>query len=190
MRPRWRRRRPRRGRKTCARWRRSGPFLGRPSHQVGKGAQGRRLTSQYVPRRHRLGPGWLTVQFPAAPADPQLRQHPSWPEAPPPSRYVVPPPAPGRYPADAPAPGRRRSLTGASLIVGCIVLLGIAGAVFAGLRGHSTSTPLPPSSPSAHTTSPAATTRAPVNPVPAGPAATVQAYVAAINAHDYAKAWD
>ncbi len=74
--------------------------------------------------------------------------------------------------------------------MGCIVLLGIAGAVFAVLRGHSTSTPLPPSSPSAHTTSPAVTTRAPVNPVPAGPAATVQAYVAAINAHDYAKAWD
>jgi hypothetical protein len=77
------------------------------------------------------------------------------------------------------------------LIVACIVLLGIAGAVFAVLRGHGTSTSSPPSPlPARTTTSPAAVTSAPVNPVPSAPAATVQAYVAAINAHDYAKAWD
>jgi serine/threonine protein kinase len=119
------------------------------------------------------------------PADPRHGQHPSWPDAPP-SRYVVPPPAPSRYMADAVAPQRRRSWTGVLLIVGVIVLLGIAGALFAVLRGHSSSTPPSTSTspPAAHATSPA------VNPVSVGPAPTVQAYIAAINAHDYQKAWD
>jgi hypothetical protein len=132
------------------------------------------------------------ASYPAGPAVPRPGPHPSWPEGPPPGRYVVPPPAPGRYTAGTPAPRRRRSWTGALLIVACIVLLGIAGAVFAALRGHGTSTSHPPSPPPAKTTTgPAAVTSPPVNPVvPRGPAATVQAYVAAINAHDYAKAWD
>ena len=65
------------------------------------------------------------------------------------------------------------------------------GAVFAVLRGHGTSTSNPPSPPPARTTtSPAAVTSPPVNPAPSGPAATVQAYVAAINAHDYPQAWN
>ena len=130
------------------------------------------------------------ASYPAGPAVPQPGPHPSWPEGPPPGRYVVPPPAPGRYTAGTPAPQRRRSRTGALLIVACIVLLGIAGAVFAALRGHGTSASRPPSPPPARTTtSPAAVTSPPVNPAPSGPAATVQAYVAAINAHDYARAW-
>ena len=130
------------------------------------------------------------ASYPTGPAAPQPGPHPSWPDGPPPGRYVVPPPAPGRYTAGTPAPPRRRSWTGAVLIVACIVLLGIAGAVFAVLRGHGTSTSSPPSSPGARTTTSPAVTSAPVNPAPSGPAATVQAYVAAINAHDYAKAWD
>jgi serine/threonine protein kinase len=128
------------------------------------------------------------------PAGPQPGQHPSWPEAPP-SRYVVPPPAPSRYTADAVAPPRRRSWMGALLIVAVILLLGMAGALFALLRGHSSSTTPPastssaPSSPANRTSSAPPTTSPPVNPV-AGPRATVQAYFAAINAHDYRKAWN
>jgi serine/threonine protein kinase len=126
---------------------------------------------------------------PTGPTDPQLRPHPSWPEGPPPapSRYVVPPPAPGRYTAGTAAPPRRRSWTGALLIAACIVLLGIAGAVFAVLRGGNTSSSTSP--PPVRTTSSAATSPAGIVGS-SGPAATVQAYVAAINAHDYAKAWD
>jgi hypothetical protein len=128
------------------------------------------------------------------PAGPQPGQHPSWPEAPP-SRYVVSPPAPSRYTADAVAPRRRRSWMGALLIVAVILLLGMAGALFALLRGHSSST-TPPASTSSAASSPAnktssapPTTSPPVNPA-AGPRATVEAYFAAINAHDFQKAWN
>ena len=140
-----------------------------------------------------------TDSLPAAstsyPAGPQPGQHPSWPEAPA-SRYVVPPPAPSRYTADAVAPRRRRSRMGALLIVAVILLLGMAGALFALLRGHSSrstppaSTSTAPSSPTNQTTSPPPATSPPVNPAPAGPRSTVQAYFAAINAHDYRKAWN
>ena len=128
------------------------------------------------------------------PAGPPPGQHPSWPEAPP-SRYVVQPAEPSRYTADAVAPQRRRSWMGALLIVAVILLLGMGGALFALLRGHSSSTSSPPvshsSAPSSanQTTSPPPTTSPPVNPAAAGPTATVQAYFAAINAHEYRKAW-
>jgi serine/threonine protein kinase len=146
------------------------------------------------PPQHPSGPtDPLPVAPTSYPAGPQPGQHPSWPEAPP-SRYVVPPPAPGRYTGDAIAPQRRRSWTGAVLIVACIVVLGLAGALFAALRGHGTSTPSSSSTstspPASHTTSPAVTTTPPANPVVSGPAPTVQAYIAAINAHDYKKAWN
>jgi serine/threonine-protein kinase len=142
-------------------------------------------------------PSGPTDPLPAAPASyaagqagPRPGQHPSWPEAPP-SRYVVAPPAPSRYTADAVAAPRRRSWTGALLIVGVIVLLGIAGAVYATLRGHnsSTSTSTPPSSPAAHSTSPTVTTTSPAVPPVLGPASTVRAYIRAINAHEYHRAW-
>jgi serine/threonine protein kinase len=130
------------------------------------------------------------------PAGPQPGQHPSWPEAPP-SRYVVPPPAPGRYTADTYTPQPpRRSWMGAVLIVAVILVLGLAGALYAALRSHGTSTPSSSlsttnSSPATNTTtSPPVTTSAPAPPVAAGPGSTVQAYIAAINAHDYQKAWN
>ena len=119
------------------------------------------------------------------PAGPQPGQHPSWPEAPP-SRYVVSPPAPSRYTADAVAPRRRRPWMGALLIVAVILLLGMAGGLFALLRGHSSST-TPPASTSSAPSSPAKQT---TNQAPAGPEATVKAYIAAINARDYRKAWN
>jgi serine/threonine protein kinase len=126
-------------------------------------------------------------------ADPPGGPHPSWPEAPPPdaARYVVAPPEPSRYPARATAPQRRRSWAGALLIVGCIVLLGVAGAVFAVLRDHGTSTPTSSSSPATRTSvSQTVTTTPPVRPAPPGPATTVREYIAAINAHRYRRAWD
>jgi len=143
--------------------------------------------SEPQPASYRSGP---TDPLPVAPtpypAGPQPGQHPSWPEAPP-SRYVVPPPAPSRYTAaDAVAPQRRRSWMGALLIVAVILLLGMAGALFALLRGHS-STSAPPGSTSSAPSSPAKQT---TSQAPAGPVATVQAYIAAINAHDYLKAWN
>jgi serine/threonine protein kinase len=93
----------------------------------------------------------------------------SWPPAPPPS-------ASPRHPAGRPAARRRRKWP---TVVACLVLLGAAGVAFAVLRGRAS----PPSSPS-----PAATGK-PATGATAGPAATAEAYIAAINAHDYAKAW-
>jgi hypothetical protein len=79
---------------------------------------------------------------------------------------------------------------GALLIVAVILLLGMAGALFALLRGHNSSASTPPASASSAPSSPAnQKTSPPVNPA-GGPAATVQAYVAAINAHDYREAWN
>jgi len=75
---------------------------------------------------------------------------------------------------------------GALLIVAVILLLGMAGALFALLRGHS-STSIPPASTSSAPSSPAKQT---TNQAPAGPEATVKAYIAAINARDYRKAWN
>ncbi|HEX4661069.1 MAG TPA: protein kinase [Streptosporangiaceae bacterium] len=161
---------------------------GRPSPFGWHPTEMAHIPGQAPPTAYSSGPtDPLPVPPAPHPADPRQGQHPSWPDAPP-SRYVVPPPAPSRYTADAAAPQRRRSWTGALLIVGVIALLAIAGAIFAVLRGHGTPVSTPPSTsaspPAAHTTTPA------VNPVSAGPGPTVQAYIAAINAHRYQKAWD
>jgi serine/threonine protein kinase len=86
-----------------------------------------------------------------------------WPPAPPRSTSA-------RRPAGRPAARRRRKWPA---VVACIVLLGAAGVAFAVLRGRASPRPSPPS--------PA--------PATAAPAATVEAYIAAINTHDYAKAW-
>jgi serine/threonine protein kinase len=94
----------------------------------------------------------------------------SWPPAPPPSTST-------RRPAGRPAAKRRRKWPA---VVACIVLLGAAGVAFAILHGRASPSPSPPKPP----TTGKATTAA-----PAGPAATAEAYIAAINAHDYAKAW-
>jgi serine/threonine protein kinase len=98
-----------------------------------------------------------------------------WPQSP-------PQPSPGRYqPGGVSArPKRGRKWP---VVLGFVVLIAAAGVAFALLHhkpspGHS-----PPASPPA--SHPA--TSAP--PVVLGPAATVRAYFAAINAHDYARAW-
>jgi hypothetical protein len=69
------------------------------------------------------------------------------------------------------------------VIVGCVVVLAIAGVAFALLHGGAS----PRRTATAANPARSAGT-APAGPL--GPAATVQAYVAAINDHDYAKAWD
>jgi serine/threonine protein kinase len=105
----------------------------------------------------------------------------SGPSAPPASWPPPPPMSTGYRPAGPPTPRRRRAWP---LLVGCIVLLAIVGVAFALLRSKpSSSTPPPPPS------SPATSTKTATAPPVAGPAATVQAYIAAINDHDYARAW-
>jgi serine/threonine protein kinase len=94
----------------------------------------------------------------------------SWPPAPPPSTSA-------RHPAARPAARRRRKWPA---VVACIVLLGAVGVAFAVLRGRSSPQPSSPSP---------ARTGKPTTAAPAGPAATAEAYIGAINAHDYAKAW-
>jgi hypothetical protein len=95
-------------------------------------------------------------------------------------------PPPGRYqPRGAPARPKRGRKWPA--VLGVLVLIAAAGVAFTLLHhkpspGHSPPTNPPTSPPTSH---PA--TSAP--PVALGPAATVRAYFAAINAHDYAKAW-
>jgi serine/threonine protein kinase len=94
----------------------------------------------------------------------------SWPPPPPPSTSA-------RHPAARPAARRRRKWP---MIVACLVLLAAAGVAFAVLRGRATPSPSSPSP---------ATTGKQTAAAPAGPAATAEAYIAAINTHDYAKAW-
>jgi serine/threonine protein kinase len=90
-----------------------------------------------------------------------------WPPAPPPSNST-------RYPASRPAAKRRRKWP---MVVACLVLLGAAGVAFAVLHGRAS----PPTSPTRPTTT--------GKPTTAGPAGTAEAYIAAINAHNYAQAW-
>jgi Protein kinase domain len=90
---------------------------------------------------------------------------------------------PGQYP---PAPGGRSRWRALALAVAAgIVILGIAGGAFALLRNHgSVSSPPPAAGPSqagAVKQGGAAKIR--------GPAATVKAYIAAINGHHYRQAW-
>ncbi len=121
---------------------------------------------------------------PGAPA-PQPGRATSWPSAPPPV-------TPGRRPPGSAARPRRRGPRVAA-VAACVAVLAIAGVAFAVLRGHSSPQPTSPTGPtspagSAHSASSAsgpATATAPL-----GPAATVTAYIAAINAHDYRKAWN
>ena len=96
---------------------------------------------------------------------------------------VSPQPPPGRYQPRG-APARPRGGRGWPVVLGVVVLLAIVGVAFALLHhkpspGQNPPTSLPPTS---HPATSAPTTSL-------GPAATVQAYFAAINAHDYAKAW-
>jgi serine/threonine protein kinase len=103
--------------------------------------------------------------------------------APVPWSQSPPQPTPGRYqPRGAPARPRRGRRW--PVVMGVVVLLAAVGVAFALLHHKPSPGHNPPASPPP-TSHPA--TSAPVTTP--GPAATVQAYFAAINAHDYAKAW-
>jgi serine/threonine protein kinase len=107
----------------------------------------------------------------------------SWPPAPPPV-------TPARRPPGSPARPRR---TGArvAVVAACIAVLAIAGVAFAVLRGHSSPPPTGPTSPAKSVGSAtSASSGTPTAAAPPGPAATVQAYIAAINQHNYPRAWD
>ena len=107
----------------------------------------------------------------------------SWPPAPPPV-------TPARRPPGSPARPRR---TGArvAVVAACIAALAIAGVAFAVLRGHSSPPPTGPTSPAKSAGSAtSASSGTPTTAAPPGPAATVQAYIAAINQHNYPRAWD
>jgi serine/threonine protein kinase len=113
----------------------------------------------------------------------------SWPPPPPAtpagssSSWPPPPPAATRYqPGGATARPRRGRRWPA--VAGVLVLLAVVGVALALLHKA-----LPGSG---NPTSPPPATSAPATSAPAtalGPAATVQAYFAAINAHNYARAW-
>jgi serine/threonine protein kinase len=102
--------------------------------------------------------------------------------APAPWSQSPPPQPPGRYqPRGAPArPQRGRKWP---VVLGVVVLLAIVGVAFTLLHHKPSPGQSPPTNPP--TSHPA--TSAPA--VAATPVATVRAYFAAINAHDYAKAW-
>jgi hypothetical protein len=120
------------------------------------------------------------------PAPDSVTSHPSpWSESPPPQ-------PPGQYrPRAAPAAPRRgrAGQAVAGVVVGVVVVLAAAGVAFFLLHHKSTSGHNPPASspPSTHAATSHPASSAPVTAL--GPAATVHAYFAAINAHDYAKAW-
>ncbi len=78
---------------------------------------------------------------------------------------------------------RSRSLVIAAIVV--LIVLGIAGGAFAYLR-HVGAAPTR----AAGRSSPAVAASPDGHPRPTGPAGTVTAYIAAINRHDYAKAWN
>src|ERR1022692_3234323 len=85
-----------------------------------------------------------------------------------------------------PAPGGRSWWRAFALAVAAgIVILGIAGGAFAVLRDHgSASSPPPAAGPSQ-----AGAVKQSGAAQPRGPAATVKAYIAAINGHHYRQAW-
>jgi serine/threonine-protein kinase len=109
----------------------------------------------------------------------------SWPPAPPP---VTPT---RRPPGDAARPRRRGARVAA--VAACVAVLAIAGVAFAALRGRSspgpTGTTSPTSPPKSASSATPARSGTPTAAAPLGPAATVQAYIAAINDHNYPRAW-
>jgi Protein kinase domain len=110
----------------------------------------------------------------------------SWPPAPPP----VPPTR--RPPGGAARP--RRTGARVAVVAACVAVLAIAGIAVTVLRGHSSPGPTEPTGPASPANSAGSATSAssgtPATAAPLGPAATVQAYIAAINQHNYPRAWD
>ena len=118
---------------------------------------------------------WPRAQQPSQQARPQPIQQPrpatDWPAAPPPTRQP-----PGKPPRSR-RKGPRMAAAGAFILI--IVIAAVVGLL---LRKHNAPPPVtPPATPASGVTTPAS--------APLGPAATVRAYYAAINDHDYPRAW-
>ena len=180
------------------------PFPGPPTSGPGGGAAGRRAdpaapTSAPGPGQWGQAPahqpGWDTP-----PQDPR-----GWPAQPPAADAGWLPglgqaggqsAGQGTRPGGYQQPPRRRG----ALIAGLVVLFVAAAAVTAFLltRGHG-STPVAKDGPTTPATSsqsssppstPTTTPSSPAPPAVLGPAATVQAYISAINHHNYLRAWN
>jgi len=171
----------------------AGPWTGRahipasqaagPSTERAHIPEPRPATSRAGGPQSRAATSWPADPRPAPaagrPAGPQPSRAASWPPAPPP---VTPA---RRPPGRAARPRRKRPL---AAVAACVAVLAIAGIAFAVLRGHSSPPPAGPASPASSAQS--ATSGTAAGAAPPGPAATVQAYIAAINARDYLKAWN
>jgi serine/threonine protein kinase len=115
------------------------------------------------------------------PTNPRPRPQPNLPPSAQPRPTAWPPaPPPTRRPPRAPARRRRRGPWVAATVA-FIVIIGVAALAGLLLRQHTTTPPNDkPTAPGSGVTTPA---------VALGPAATVRAYYAAINARDYPRAW-
>ena len=147
-------------------------------------------------RASNLSPARLTRPHPGDPA----AYAPSGQQYSPPSRPYDPasrsygPPSQPYPPAGQPyrrGPGRRRPWwrSPTALIVGCLVVLGLAAGAVAALRSdafRSSTAPLTSASSSLRTGG----TTGSAGPATHVPSGTVRAYFAALNAHNYVKAWD
>jgi serine/threonine-protein kinase len=102
-------------------------------------------------------------------------------------RSSFPPGMPYQSYPPAPPRGRSRLRSLAIAALACILVLGIVGAAVAYLR-HSGAGPSPGGPAASNSPSGAAGASQPAGS--AGPAATVRAYIAAINRRDYARAWN
>ena len=120
---------------------------------------------------------------PPRPPAPRSRPATSWPPAPPPV-------TPGRRPPGSAARPRRTGPR-VAVIAACVAALSVAGAAFAVLRGHPSPQPAGSAGPagSGHAGH-SASSGTPGTAAPLGPGATVRAYIAAINHHDYLRAWN
>jgi serine/threonine-protein kinase len=142
-------------------------------------AQQSQGASWAAPPRQDPPTSWAPVRQQSQDASwaPERPQHPgeSWP-APPPSV------TPGRYQPGRPPP-RRSGRRAVGVIIGCLVIVVIAVVALVLVKGKNS-----PSAgqPGGHPSQAASTGL----PAPLSPAATVQAYFAAINDHDYGQAWD
>jgi serine/threonine-protein kinase len=169
----------------AASWTAPGP-QDQPASWAAPGPQDQ-AASWEPPTQQSQGASWAAPRRPSPPRPqpqaaswaPSAQQHPaeSWP-SPPPSV------TPGRYQPGRPPP-RRSGRRAAGVLIGCLVIVVIAAVAFLLLHGKSS-----PGSPAGQPSSHPSQAASAGPPAPLSPAATVQAYFAAINAHDYGRAWD
>lgn len=127
----------------------------------------------------RPDPGYRPANAPPA----QLEAPGQWPPSP--GQRQSPPGQP-----DRPGPGRPQRRSPAAIVIGCLVVLCLAGGAIALVRSGALKSPasVGAAKPVSHGSTTGTTRKA--APVPTGPAATVNEYFTALNNHDYVKAWE